>query len=150
MVVQRPLSRHPRFSVGPSFSERAVFPTNLAVDGAARHAEETVRRLLPVLVRLLPLIVLLTAIVGAPVMIFSPEGLPRLRSLERELAGVHEENAELEREIESLRGKVARLRDDPRAVERIARDHLGLVRPSEVVFQFGDARSRAEKHASRP
>jgi cell division protein FtsB len=31
---------------------------------------------------------------------------------------------------------VARLRDDPAALERIARDDLGLVRQTEVVFQF--------------
>jgi cell division protein FtsB len=69
-------------------------------------------------------------------MILAPEGLPRLRGLERELASVHEENAQIEREIEALRGKVTRLRDDPAAVERIARDHLGMVRQTEVVFQF--------------
>jgi cell division protein FtsB len=84
----------------------------------------------------LPVAVLAMALVGAPVMILSPQGLPRLRGLERELSDVEEENAALRREIETLRGRVARLRDDPQAVERIARDDLGLVRQSEVVFQF--------------
>lgn len=69
-------------------------------------------------------------------MILSPQGLPRLRGLEKELADVEEDNAALRRQIEALRGKVARLRDDPSAVERIARDDLGLVRQTEVVFQF--------------
>src|SRR5437868_11707278 len=86
--------------------------------------------------RVLPLVVLVVAVVGAPVLIFSPQGLPRLRGLEKELADVEDENADARREIEALRGKVARLRDDPRAVERIARDNLGLVRQTEVVFQF--------------
>jgi cell division protein FtsB len=86
--------------------------------------------------RVLPVGVLVIAIVGAPVMILSPHGLPRLRGLEKELADVDDENAELRREIETLRGRVARLRDDPAAVERIARDDLGLVRQTEVVFQF--------------
>ena len=36
----------------------------------------------------LPIGVLVVALIGAPVMIFSPEGLPRLRGLERELAAV--------------------------------------------------------------
>ena len=76
------------------------------------------------------------AVVGAPILILSPQGLPRLRGLERELADVEEDNAEIRREIEGLRGNVARLRDDPSAVERIARDNLGLVRQTEVVFQF--------------
>lgn len=96
----------------------------------------SVRRIAVFLERTLPIAVLIVAVVGAPIMIFSPQGLPRLRELERELADVEEENAELGRQIEALRGKVARLRDDPTAVERIARDNLGLVRQSEVVFQF--------------
>ena len=98
------------------------------------------RRLTRILERGLPVGVLVVAVVGAPVMIFSPQGLPRLRGLERELSDVQEENADLGREIESLRGRVARLRDDPTAVERIARDNLGLVRQTEVVFQFPNPR----------
>lgn len=86
--------------------------------------------------RVLPVAILVVAVVGAPVLIFSPQGLPRLRNLQKELAEVGEENAELRREIDALHGKVARLRDDPGAVERIARDNLGLVRQTEVVFQF--------------
>ncbi len=96
----------------------------------------SVRGLTRLVERALPLAVLVVAVVGAPVMIFSPQGLPRLRVLERELGQVEDENAELMREIEALRGRVARLRDDPTAVERIARDNLGLVRQTEVVFQF--------------
>lgn len=80
--------------------------------------------------------VLVVAVVGAPVLIFSPQGLPRLRGLEKELGDVDEENAAVRREIEALKGRVGRLRDDPGAVERIARDNLGLVRQTEVVFQF--------------
>ncbi len=90
----------------------------------------------PLVERVLPLAILAVAAVGAPMMIFSPEGLPRLEGLERELADVEAENAALGREIEELRGRVTRLRDDPAAVERIARDDLGLVRQTEVVFQF--------------
>jgi len=90
--------------------------------------------------RILPIGVLVLALVGAPLMIFAPEGLPRLRGLERELTSVQEENQQLEREIDELRGHVSRLRDDPAAVERMARDDLGLVRQSEVVFQFAGKR----------
>jgi cell division protein FtsB len=99
-----------------------------------------VARLTLFLERILPIAMLVVALVGVPVLVFSPQGLPRLRGLEKELAGVDEENADLRREIEALRGKVARLRDDPGAVERIARDNLGLVRQTEVVFQFATRR----------
>ena len=105
-----------------------------------RRDAPVVKRLVPFVERVLPIAVLVVALVGAPVLIFSPEGLPRLRGLERELAAVDDENRRLEREIEELRGHVERLRDDPAAVERIARDDLGLVRQSEVVFQFPSRR----------
>ena len=95
-----------------------------------------VGRLTLLVERALPVGMLVMAVVGAPVLIFAPQGLPRLRGLQKELADVDEENAAMRREIDSLRGRVTRLRDDPGAVERMARDHLGLVRQSEVVFQF--------------
>jgi cell division protein FtsB len=90
--------------------------------------------------RALPIAILALALVGAPVLIFEPQGLPRLRTLEKELGDVNAENAELRRDVGKLRAEVRDLRDDPRAVERIAREQLGLVRKSEVVFQFGKLR----------
>ncbi|MDI3286317.1 MULTISPECIES: FtsB family cell division protein [Polyangium] len=98
------------------------------------------RRLTLAIERVLPVGILIVAVIGVPVMILSPEGLPRLRGLERELEQVEEESAEMHREIDALRGRVERLRDDPTAVERIARDNLGLVRQTEVVFQFPASR----------
>ena len=77
------------------------------------------------------------ALVTVPVLMLAPEGLPRLRALERELNEVNADNQELRRDVARLRIEVRRLRDDPAAVERIARDELGMVRKSEVVFQFG-------------
>lgn len=86
--------------------------------------------------QILPVAVLALALLGAPLMIFSSEGLPRLRGVEKELYTVEQENRELHREIAVLRARVGRLRDDPAAIEQLARGELGLVRQSEVVFQF--------------
>ncbi len=86
--------------------------------------------------RVLPIAMLAVSLVAVPVLILAPEGLPRLRALEHEMAGVNEENEQLKRDIGHLRIEVRDLRDDPAAVERIARDQLGLVRKSEVVYQF--------------
>jgi cell division protein FtsB len=85
----------------------------------------------------LPIAMLSLALVSVPVLILEPEGLPRLRALTKELNQVETENDELRRDIGKLRVEVTQLRDDPAAVERIARDELGMVRRSEVVFQFG-------------
>ncbi len=50
------------------------------------------------------------------------------------------------RENERLRERVRALKDDPRAVEEIARRDLGLVKPGEVVIELGRA-SRDERAA---
>jgi cell division protein FtsB len=95
-----------------------------------------VQRLVRLTERILPIAMLAVAAVAVPVMMLAPEGLPRLRSLSKEVAQVESENADQRQQIQHLRGKVRHLREDPAAVERIARDELGLVRTSEVVFQF--------------
>jgi cell division protein FtsB len=87
--------------------------------------------------RTLPIAMLSLALVTVPVLVLAPEGLPRLRTLQRELDDASSENAELRRDVRRLRIEVRRLRDDPAAVERIARDELGMVRKNEVCFQFG-------------
>ncbi len=63
-----------------------------------------------------------------------------------QLMAQRERSLELAREIEEIRGENARLaaeihalRTDPRAIERIAREQLGLARPGETVFLIRDA-----------
>lgn len=86
--------------------------------------------------RILPLAVIAAAAISVPVLIFSPSGLGRLRSLREERGRADEEVARLSREIERLRAEVRRIKEDPAYVERAARDELGLLRQTEVVFQF--------------
>lgn len=91
---------------------------------------------MPLLERTLPIGMLALSLVAVPVLVLKPEGLPRLRALQKELDGVGAGNDELRRDVGRLRVEVRRLRDDPAAVERIARNELGMVRKSEIVFQF--------------
>lgn len=86
--------------------------------------------------RALPATLLGVALVAVPILVLQPEGLPRMRALQRELSAVQTENDGLKRDIGRLRVEVKELRENPAAVERIAREQLGLVRKSEVVFQF--------------
>lgn len=88
--------------------------------------------------RMLPVVLLVVAAVSVPVMILSPEGLSRLEHLESEKSRADQEAARLSDEIRRLRAEVKDIKEDPAAVERVARDELGLVRQTEVVFQFRD------------
>jgi len=80
--------------------------------------------------------VLTVSLIAVPVLVLEPQGMPRMRALDKELKEVEAENAELRRDVARLRTEVKDLRENPTAVERIAREQLGLVRKSEVVFQF--------------
>ncbi|HET7541563.1 MAG TPA: septum formation initiator family protein [Polyangiaceae bacterium] len=88
--------------------------------------------------RVMPLAVLAIAAISVPMMMLSATGLPRLKGLREEKVRADEEVSRLSQQIWELRAEVARIKDDPAAVERAARDELGLVRRTEVVFQFHD------------
>lgn len=86
--------------------------------------------------RVLPLFVTAGAAIAVPILVCSPSGLSRLTALRQERARADEEVSRLSREIDRLRAEVSRVKEDPAYVERVARDELGLVRQTEVVFQF--------------
>jgi cell division protein FtsB len=104
----------------------------------ARRGSLDVTRATTAAAWLLPFGLLLMAIIAVPLRILDPQGLPRYRALSEELREVDAENERLEREVRDLARDVEALRHDPGAVERIARDELGMVREGELIFQFPD------------
>jgi cell division protein FtsB len=52
-----------------------------------------------------------------------------LKNLEQRLSNLKSSNEDLSRQI-------TRLKTDPRALERIARNELGLIKPDEVEYRF--------------
>src|SRR5688500_5778892 len=62
----------------------------------------------------------------------------REQTLAREIEALRDENARLS-------GDSAALRTDPAAIERIAREELGLARPGETVFLIRDAPSASPR-----
>lgn len=94
----------------------------------AGRPETSLRRRAATLASLLALIAL---VVGS---LFGDRGLLQLMTqreraerLELEVEELRAENGRLATEIEALRR-------DPRAIERLAREQLGLARPGETVF----------------
>lgn len=85
---------------------------------------------------MLPFGLLIVSIVSVPLGILDEQGLPRYRALKAEVAEVERINDRLRREVEQLQREVEGLRSDPAAIERIARDELGMIREDELLFQF--------------
>ena len=71
---------------------------------------------------------------GVVAMVFGRSGLVELRRSRRELTRLEAEVAGRRAALEGLRLQAAALERDPGAVERIAREQLGLVRPGEITF----------------
>ncbi|MBN1655601.1 MAG: septum formation initiator family protein [Deltaproteobacteria bacterium] len=85
---------------------------------------------------LLPFTLLVCVVVVVPLRMLDEQGLPRYRALRTELYKVQKANQRMRREVRDLQQTVQRLRSDPVAVERIARDELGMIREGEILFQF--------------
>jgi cell division protein FtsB len=79
---------------------------------------------------------LVFTMVAVPLLMFDEKSFPRYQSLKAELERSDTNAKQLTREVEALKRQVSRLRDDPQAVERIARDELGMIRSDELIFQF--------------
>ncbi len=123
----------------PRVANRAYAgPDAGAVDEAASRLPGSIvlARLLAAARDALPLLILGVAIIGVPVLVFEPQGLPRLRGLERDVEQVEAENRALEREIGRLRTQVHLLKDDIGTIEHVARTEYGLVRTSAHVLQL--------------
>ena len=65
--------------------------------------------------------------------------VPKFQEEQRLRRQLEEARADVQRTAETLRQlklKQERLREDPRYVEKIAREELGLAKPGETVFRF--------------
>jgi cell division protein FtsB len=82
----------------------------------------------------------------APFLLYRRSGLARYLRLKAERDALHETNLRTHEANQRLRAELQALADDETgqalsrpAIERSARDELGLVRPGEVVFQLETA-----------
>jgi cell division protein FtsB len=121
-----PAPREKRSEASPSANTLPAAPHDVVLD---------LRRSLT---WLLPFAMLVCAIVAVPLRILAEEGLPRYRALQSEQVDLDAQNERMRREVRDLQREVEALRSDPGAIERIARDELGMVRPGEVIFQFNE------------
>jgi cell division protein FtsB len=71
-----------------------------------------------------------------PYHLYARSGFARTMALRRELAALRAHNRELAAENEKLARQAEALRDDPAAIERVARADLGWVRPGELVVDL--------------
>lgn len=92
---------------------------------------------------------LLSALVFG-IFLVSDRGLLQVKKQRVQLAKAREEVDQLEADTKRLAAEVAALRSDPRALEKIAREELNLVKPGDVVLVLPDGWEKRVKPAAPP
>jgi cell division protein FtsB len=105
------------------------------VSAAADSAPRTLVRRGGRLVRYVLVFVTVILVIDA---IFGEKGLLALLQARRDFAAVEQALDASRRENAALRDQARRLRDDPTAIEEIARRELGLIKPGETLFIIKD------------
>jgi len=88
-------------------------------------------------VALTSVLLLIALLVGS---MFGDRGILHLITQRQRAEALREEIESLREENLRLYARIHELRTDPRAVERLAREELGLARPGETVFLLHEGR----------
>ena len=73
--------------------------------------------------------------------VFGTHGLVAMRRSKIQIQAVQAQIQQLDQENQELQQRIHSLRTDPAAIEKIARDRMGLARPGEMIFQIPDSPS---------
>lgn len=86
--------------------------------------------------------------------VFGTHGVLAMRRSQQEAGRVQQEINRINDENRQLQDRVKALKTDPSAVERIAREEMGLARPGEYIFKVpakpGDASAPVPQPAASP
>lgn len=74
-----------------------------------------------------------------PYHLYTRSGFARYLELRDDLAEMRRGNDNLQTEISRLQREASSLRDDPRAIESVARHELGWVKPGDVILDLREA-----------
>lgn len=84
---------------------------------------------------------LVVLVMLAGIILFAGEkSLFKLISLYQEKDHLIARTETIRQENEKIKEQIKQLQSDPEAVEKIARDELGMVRPDEIVYRFVPSR----------
>ncbi len=77
--------------------------------------------------------------------VFGPHGFIAMRRTQKEIDQIREQIVKMKEQNKSLAEQVTSLKSDPRSIERIAREEMGLARPGEMIFKIPDTGKPATK-----
>lgn len=81
--------------------------------------------------------------------VFGTHGFLAMRRTQSEIKKVQANLDKLSKENDALAQEVKDLKTDPRLIEKIARDDLGLARPGEVIIRIPQGQELEQGHAAK-
>jgi cell division protein FtsB len=81
--------------------------------------------------------------------LFGPYGYLSMRRSQHEIEKLREEIDRLDRENAHLSGEIRALQTDPAAIEKVAREDMGLARPGEMIYRLQDEASAPKPPAEK-
>jgi len=82
--------------------------------------------------------------------IFGTHGLVAMRRAQKEADAIQQEIGQVNQENQRLQDRVQSLKNDPQAIEHIAREEMGLARPGEYIFKTAPRPADASSTAQPP
>jgi cell division protein FtsB len=82
--------------------------------------------------------------------VFGTHGVLAMRRAQQEATREQEEIDRINQENTELQGRVQSLKKDPEAIERIAREQMGLARPGEYIFKIPPKSGAAPAAPAQP
>lgn len=74
--------------------------------------------------------------------IFGSNGYLAMRQKRREYEALQQQIQKLQVENQQLEEKIKALKTDPKAIEKIAREQMGLARPGELIYTLPDSKKK--------
>lgn len=105
------------------------------------------RRATQVTLKAVVLLASVLCVVFAISFVFSDRGLPELQNARTHVADLHSNITRLEAENARLRAEIESVRKSSYAIERIAREDLGMSKKGETVYMLPTASAPAATHS---
>lgn len=77
--------------------------------------------------------------------VFGPHGFIAMRRTQKEIEQIREQIGKMNDENKTLTEQVNSLKSDPKSIERIAREEMGLARPGEMIFKIPETPKSGSK-----
>lgn len=97
---------------------------------------------------LAPFVLIVLGLVTAVLSLFGEDSYSKLTTLKKAVSMQQQENQSLGDKVNKLRYDVQSLREDDRALEKAARNQLGLARPNEEIFIFEKKVERSQQRSN--